>query len=258
MNLTQTRKIIFDKNTNEIVKNDELFQALFDQCITLRDLTSCIIKGECFEERFLEKLIIKNIHYQFIYKTKDEEDKFTFTFFLLPCTWNIINTQQHKQTFDFLTQTYTKEHLLLLLNQELKWAVRDKKVFSIALIDITHLRNINEMLGKDTGDYTIKRLGQLFKENTRDSDIVGRYGGDKFLLVLHKTDIYGTILYLEKIENAFKEINFVFNDLNFDVEISFGITMSKEEDSTEDVLKRCTDAVNEAKKSNKENIKYVI
>ena len=103
-----------------------------------------------------------------------------------------------------------------------KRTARDKTHSTSVIIDIKHLKNINEMFGYLAGDYVLKEVSRVLNENTRGSDALGRFKGDKFFAILHKTDAHGTMQYIQKFEEALKHINFCFNDFNFDIDLTLG------------------------------------
>nr|WP_275855202.1 GGDEF domain-containing protein [Sulfurimonas sp. MAG313] len=140
----------------------------------------------------------------------------------------------------------------------MKRTFRDKAQSTSILIDIKHLKNINEMFGYLAGDYVLKEVSRVLSENTRGSDALGRFKGDKFFVILHKTDAHGTMQYLQKFETALKKVNFCFNDFNFDIDLNYGVTSTKEDDTVHKLIDRSYKALVKAKKSRTSNIEFLL
>lgn len=87
-------------------------------------------------------------------------------------------------TIDPTTRVFRKAFALERLSETLKLAWRKAFPVSVVMVDIEQFRDVNEQYGHVAGDRALRYLGQLLKRNVRDSDIVGRFGGDEFLLVL--------------------------------------------------------------------------
>ncbi|NIR46078.1 MAG: diguanylate cyclase [Gemmatimonadetes bacterium] len=87
-------------------------------------------------------------------------------------------------TIDATTRVFRKAFTLERLSETLKLAWRKEFPVSVVMIDIDHFRDVNEQYGHVAGDRALRHLGQLLRRNVRDSDIVGRFGGDEFLVVL--------------------------------------------------------------------------
>ena len=254
----EVKTVIFDKNLNRILQSDPLFEALFENIYSLTALNSFLAQNSMLDEKFLHKLRMSGKEYHLCYQTKDLEETFEFQFFLLTDAWFVVNPTGCYDLYDQLTGLMTEKNILSLVKHEIKRATRDKKHSTCIILDIKHLKNINEMFGYLAGDYVLKEVSSTLKDNTRGSDALGRFKGDKFLILLHKTDAHGTMQYIQKFEEALKQINFCFNDFNFDIELNYGITMTKEDDNINALLERAHQALTRAKKSRTANIEYLL
>ena len=210
------------------------------------------------DEGFLHKLNMSGKEYHLCYRTRDLDETFEFQFFLLSDSWFVVNPTGCYDLYDQLTGLMTEKNILSLLKHDIKRTMRDKEKSTAILMDIKHLKNINEMFGFLAGDYVLKEVSRVLKENTRGSDALGRFKGDKSLVILHKTDAHGTMQYIQKFEEALKQINFCFNDFNFDVELSYGVTLTKEDDTINDIIDRVHQALTKAKKSHNSHIEYLL
>jgi diguanylate cyclase (GGDEF)-like protein len=87
-------------------------------------------------------------------------------------------------TIDSTTRVFRKDFTLERLSETLKLAWRKGFPVSLVMIDIDNFKELNDQYGHIAGDRALRHLGALLKRNVRDSDIVGRFGGDEFLVVL--------------------------------------------------------------------------
>ena len=87
-------------------------------------------------------------------------------------------------TTDRLTRLANRGTLLTTLHQEVERAARHDRPLSIAFLDIDHFKDINDTHGHDVGDEVLRLVGGLLRSNMRVSDVVGRYGGEEFMLIL--------------------------------------------------------------------------
>ncbi len=86
-------------------------------------------------------------------------------------------------TRDPLTELYTRRHVLERLEEEIKRAARYNQVFSVAMLDLDHFKDINDTYGHLVGDAVLRGFGRELSARVRDSDLVGRFGGEEFLVV---------------------------------------------------------------------------
>jgi diguanylate cyclase (GGDEF)-like protein len=120
-----------------------------------------------------------------------------------------------------LNHTAIKDMLL----GEMAWAVRQKKPLSFAMIDIDRFKQINDSYGHLVGDRVIKSLSRLLKQRLRSSDLVGRYGGEEFAVVLVDTNGETAMKVMENIREDFSRLRHLAGDgKDFQVTFSCGIS----------------------------------
>ena len=88
---------------------------------------------------------------------------------------------------DPLTTLPNRRHIVKILQNEVIRAERYKTKLSISMIDIDFFKKINDSYGHAVGDQVLFQLANVLQENVRDSDTVGRYGGEEFLMILPST-----------------------------------------------------------------------
>jgi len=256
--MQEIRTVIFDKNLNRIVKTDKVFEVLFKNIYSLTEFNSFIAQNSMMDEKFICRLTIKGKAHNLYYSCVDKAETLEFNFFILNDSWSTISHMGCHDINDRLTGVLTEQNVLSLLKHEIKRTIRDKDATTVLILDIKALKNINEMFGFLAGDYVLKTVAKTLEENTRGSDALGRYKGDKFIVALHKTDTYGTMQYIKKFEAGLNKINFNFNGFDFDVELSFGVTLCDKGDTLTALVERTNKALRKAKKSHDSNIEFLL
>jgi len=154
-------------NLEEYLSSELLYRAGFiflDNFQTQRNLLST---GEF---RFLETLI-RTASYMYQNLTLMEQLRFLF-----------VKAEKEAIT-DPLTGLYNYRYFLMQLNREVSRAQRHKSVFSLIMVDIDFFKNYNDAYGHQTGDLILQRIAHSMQENTRNSDMVCRYGGEEFCII---------------------------------------------------------------------------
>lgn len=126
--------------------------------------------------------------------------------------------------YDQLSDTLTKKSFLDHANDRIKIARRDKRKIALLMMDLDHFKIINDTYGHLTGDYVIKSIGQLLNRNKREADLVGRFGGDEFIMLLWGTNATGAIQFANDLCKAVKGLKLQHNGHNINLSTSIGLS----------------------------------
>lgn len=129
---------------------------------------------------------------------------------------------------------------------EVKRYQRYQRVFSILIMDIDHFKRVNDSFGHVVGDEVIKQLARLLIDHIRDNDLVGRWGGEEFLILCPETELPGARALAEHLRERIALSDFGIDTI--DITASFGVTDYRDEEVIEDCIKRADQALYKAKR----------
>lgn len=157
---------------------------------------------------------------------------------------------------DSLTKLYNRKYLEDQLPKIKAQSNRTGISYGILMLDIDHFKKINDTYGHDIGDEALKVISQTLVENTRKSDIVVRYGGEEFIILLHNCNYKHISSIAEKIRLAFKEKEIpIGNNDYINKTISIGAAMFPENnEELETCIKHADMALYEAKNSGRDKV----
>ncbi|MAZ87069.1 MAG: diguanylate cyclase response regulator [Cellvibrionaceae bacterium] len=142
-------------------------------------------------------------------------------------------------SLDPLTEAYNRRHFLELGNTEFAKAQRFHRPLSVIMLDVDKFKAINDTYGHPTGDAALKQLTQLCQNAGRSSEIVGRFGGEEFVLCCPDTDQTGAMALAERLRTSIEESTLDYDGSTLNYTASMGVTSIQEDDkSLNDMLRR--------------------
>lgn len=155
--------------------------------------------------------------------------------------------------YDMLTEVLTRRGFLTQAETLYKVIFRNRSSFVFAYIDVDNFKQINDEYGHHGGDEVLKSFALLVKKLIRESDLVGRLGGEEFGLVLPDTDIEGAKHILDKICLTAKNSSVMCQDRAIKYTISIGVALFNQDNivDLEELIKQADTALYRAKKSGK-------
>lgn len=155
---------------------------------------------------------------------------------------------------DFLTGVSTRRYFFERLSLELMRSRRYSKPLSCLLIDIDHLSQINRTYGVPCGDQVLAQVARLLKAATRATDIVGRYGGEEFVVALTETSREAAQATAEKLRKQIEEQQFRFGGKEIEVTVSIGVAGSAKASSVADLVAQASLALEKAKREGRNRV----
>jgi diguanylate cyclase len=131
---------------------------------------------------------------------------------------------QHLSRTDHLTGLFNRGHWELRLIQEFKRFDRYEHSSSLIMLDIDHFKKINDTYGHTIGDEVIRAVSRIIKEQVRDLDIPGRYGGEEFGIILTNTNGDGAYVFAERLRTIIANSTIYTENHEIKFTISLGVS----------------------------------
>jgi two-component system cell cycle response regulator len=151
---------------------------------------------------------------------------------------------------DELTGLYNRRYLFAHLSEVLERMPTAAGETAVMLFDIDHFKQVNDRYGHPAGDDVLRELAGRAIRQVRSVDLVGRLGGEEFVVVMPETSLSGAVVVAERLRLAVAEQPFILqeNGAKLSVTVSIGIAVTGEDEETQDtLLKRADDALYAAK-----------
>jgi len=148
---------------------------------------------------------------------------------------------------DVLTGLYNRRFFLRQSESLLKFSERHDYPISIILCDIDHFKKVNDKHGHELGDKALIEFANILKESSRDSDIIARFGGEEFIILLPKTDSKGALILAERMRAATEALTLTSGKKNFSITASFGVATFSHQHTIDEHIKHADTALYLAK-----------
>ena len=137
---------------------------------------------------------------------------------------------------DELTGAYNMRSFSGILRRAFQQTVRHNHPLSIVMIDSDNLKSVNDTHGHNAGNKLLQQLIRKVGEELRRTDVVARYGGDEFIIMLPETDRCGAMETAERIRRSFESSSFEYRGSSLNVTVSLGLASYPEDGSNIDVI----------------------
>lgn len=155
---------------------------------------------------------------------------------------------------DPLTGVKNRSTMFDAMQREIKLARRHGGSLSVILLDIDHFKQVNDNHGHLYGDQALRTVAHCVQRTIRDSDLLFRYGGEEFMILLSGTGVEGSSLLAERIRHEVEHMG-SFGNKEIKLTVSLGVTSLKAEpDSTEQMLERADTALYRAKEAGRNRV----
>jgi diguanylate cyclase (GGDEF)-like protein len=162
---------------------------------------------------------------------------------------------QELAIMDTLTQALSRRYCLERIHEELERSKKFDYKCSFLMSDIDHFKDINDRYGHLVGDAILREVSKVIKENIRQIDLIGRYGGEEFLIILTETDKEQAIAAAERIRESIEEKHIKVYDEELKVTISMGISVFPDEASdVQTLIEKADSALYQAKQEGRNRV----
>ena len=158
-------------------------------------------------------------------------------------------------TTDGLTGLYNKRAVTEMARQKLRSAQRFQKPLSVLICDLDHFKKVNDTYGHDIGDRVIVGFGEALRRAKRETDTVGRFGGEEFVVVCEQTDPDGAELLARRVRQELAATTFVTKDGPLQVTCSVGVaTCPQSGRDWDELFKSADEALYASKRAGRDRV----
>jgi diguanylate cyclase (GGDEF)-like protein len=163
----------------------------------------------------------------------------------------LVREQELART-DPLLGINNRRHLFEMAEHEFEVAMRYQQPLSVMMYDLDHFKKVNDTFDHSVGDLILQHVTQIVRDELRSADVIGRYGGEEFIVILPMTSAQQAFPLAERIRMNVEKINISTPKGNAGVTLSIGIvelTHTHPVESVEDVFRRADEAMYAAKQA---------
>ena len=194
------------------------------------------------------------------HSTFSEEELSTIEFMISSLIYPLNNALKYAEAIqnsleDPLTHVGNRRAMLMTLHREVELSKRHHTDLSLMILDIDYFKDINDTLGHSAGDLVLQKMVKAISDCIREYDVIFRYGGDEFIILLRKTNLTEAKKLGGRIKNYIHQTVHVNSQSPFS--ISIGATTLKNTDDADTLFDRADDALLKAKQNGRNCIEFI-
>lgn len=159
---------------------------------------------------------------------------------------------------DFLTGVYNRRFFYSDVEEYVKVAEETNEPYAFAMIDVDYFKKINDKYGHDGGDKVLKSIAKILNDNTKGSDIVARFGGEEFCVVLKKINKEEAVKFFVNLRAKVAENKVTIKKEKVKVTISIGVSFGNGHCEIDDMLEACDSALYTAKENGRNRVEIAL
>jgi len=157
-------------------------------------------------------------------------------------------------TVDSLTNVHNRYSLMKNLSTEINRSKRQHNPLSLIILDIDFFKKVNDTYGHDIGDNVLVTMSSLLENNLRDIDIIGRYGGEEFLIILPYTKIKDAEIFAQRLRIAVS--THIFDTVNDNITVSMGLVELLHNENINQIFKRVDKLLYRSKEDGRNRVSF--
>jgi len=155
---------------------------------------------------------------------------------------------------DGMTGLFNHTKILESLEIEISRAERQCRPLSFAMVDLDHFKSVNDEYGHPVGDQVICSLARLLKDRLRKTDLVGRYGGEEFAIIMPDTEAEIAVRILDGAREAFASLRHTHDEQEFSATFSAGVSSYRSAAAAGELIKEADSALYQAKHAGRDQV----
>ncbi|WP_459818142.1 GGDEF domain-containing response regulator [Campylobacter concisus] len=159
---------------------------------------------------------------------------------------------------DFLTGVYNRRFFYSDVEEYVQAAEETNEPYAFAIIDVDYFKKINDKYGHDGGDRVLKSIAKILNDNTKGSDIVARFGGEEFCVVLKKINKEEAVKFFVNLRAKVSENEVTIKKEKVKVTISIGVSFGNGHCEIDDMLEACDSALYTAKENGRNRVEIAL
>lgn len=199
-------------------------------------------------EQTANKIALGKLESNIEIKSKDEIGKLANSFNIM--VLKIREIAYH----DYLTGLYNRRAMMNCLKEKTKQFEKEQQNYCILLCDIDHFKKINDQYGHDVGDEALKSIAKILKNNLRPEDMLARWGGEEFLILLSNSNKNEAVLIADFLREIIEKTLVKIDNVSITVTMSFGVSDFNECSSYYDTIKKADNALYKSKESGRNKV----
>ncbi|MCF7907490.1 MAG: GGDEF domain-containing protein [Candidatus Omnitrophica bacterium] len=245
-----------------LLDKKELFANFLQELSYLGPIETMELSTEIMPEEYLRFELGKGVREVLYLKTSSKKVAEYASYFvkiLRLCLERIrlYDRLQQLSIYDSLTKIYNRRHFMQRFQEEFERAKKFKHNLAFLMIDIDHFKKVNDTYGHLVGDVILREVARLIKKSTRGIDLVARFGGEEFSVVLPETDKGGAIMLAERINQHINRAPISAFDEKIITKVSVGVASYPENAVNSDILLEVADkALYKAKISGRNRVSW--
>lgn len=165
------------------------------------------------------------------------------------------NRFENLSKVDSLTLLYNKGYLMEVLEIEYENYKRYNGLFSLIMMDLDHFKAVNDNYGHVVGDQVLRKVAEVLRDQSGKSDIVGRFGGEEFLIIMRFTGIEDAVAFAEHLRMVIMKLSFNSDKGPFSLTASFGVAEAAWSGTNElELLTYADEALYKAKRNGRNRV----
>ena len=168
---------------------------------------------------------------------------------------NLLKELESAAYIDALTGLYNRKHFTELATVDIERAVRLNQSIYTVMLDLDFFKNVNDTYGHAAGDMVLKVTAGIIRQTIRSYDLLGRYGGEEFVLVITALDAPEAYKLMERIRENMEHSVICYEGEEIRITCSIGLAKFLETDTLETAIKKADDALYAAKHSGRNQVK---